>query len=536
MSFFDRFFGAPDIQKLKQRTDVQGLLRALEYSPKSRDEGHRVRRGAIEALAEIGEPALQPTCTEYLRQNRKSSDRNLLAVLREIGKRTGDPRLRQQVLEKLGELMDLRKENHAVILQSVYSLACRGGNLPTFPPAAHAVIQPRLQDPNPAVRFEGALGMLIISILTRDFRAIEQWFDQVQAQCRAFQGGPAGSDDPGEANSRRTARALGEAGPLLAEEYLRVKAVTTLFYLYETWKDNQTVREAVEAALAVYPPIAVPQILDRLEKNPQDAFAVETLAAIGKRMLGTPQESSFIEKVAPFLEAPSWDIRQAIAQILRALEWSPPSMATRINLLIAARNFSPSAWADVQIDRDGIEQIAAIIDDPRYPARIDLVRHISIFHGQINDREARFRLRGVLARCLQSQPPQVHLYVVRGLAALDWQPGSGTSAVIYWTYLGEWERVVAIATYTPLKADLTTPSGTGSLGAGAAPIAANAGPAVDVLIECLSSPDMTARKTAARALSAIYQSGVIDGPTRQRILATSSRIDEFYKPLQPSEQ
>jgi HEAT repeat protein len=49
MSFFSRLFGPPNVEKLKAKGDVQGLIKALGYQKDA-----RVRIAVINALQEIG--------------------------------------------------------------------------------------------------------------------------------------------------------------------------------------------------------------------------------------------------------------------------------------------------------------------------------------------------------------------------------------------------------------------------------------------------------------------------------------------------
>jgi HEAT repeat protein len=48
-------FGPPNVEKMKARRDVNGLIKALRYR---KDKG--VRQAAAEALVKIGAPAVEP--------------------------------------------------------------------------------------------------------------------------------------------------------------------------------------------------------------------------------------------------------------------------------------------------------------------------------------------------------------------------------------------------------------------------------------------------------------------------------------------
>ena len=53
MAFFDSI-GKPDVQKLENRQDISGLIKALKY------KDHKVRDAAEQALIKIGSPAVEP--------------------------------------------------------------------------------------------------------------------------------------------------------------------------------------------------------------------------------------------------------------------------------------------------------------------------------------------------------------------------------------------------------------------------------------------------------------------------------------------
>jgi HEAT repeat protein len=76
------FGGPPDVEKLKAKQDVKGLVKALGYVKDS-----DVCQAAVEALAEIGPPAVEP----------------LIAALEDSGSR-----MRADAAEALGKLGDPR--------------------------------------------------------------------------------------------------------------------------------------------------------------------------------------------------------------------------------------------------------------------------------------------------------------------------------------------------------------------------------------------------------------------------------------------
>lgn len=477
MSFLDRFFGPPNIAKLAGRADYPGLLRALTYTRGRASAARQVRRDAQEALVEAGESAVEPVARYYLDQNARVDPRAAILILREIGRRATDPALRLRVTNKLADLMDLRKENRARILRAIFTLACQP-NLPTYYARARAILDPWLQDPVIAIQADAGLGMLVTSLQVRDFQPVEQWFGRLANWSR---------EKP--AVARRVAAALGEAAPIINDEYIKDRAVLLLFQLTSAWISEQPVRDAAVGALTAFHLTAIPRLMSLLADDPADAFARQTLQAIAAQVKDSPESAAFVQKMLPFLDHRDWNVRRAAAQALQAVSWSPDE-ASRVLFLVTLRDFSMTSWADVRVTRESIDRMAAVVDDPRYPAPADLLRHLTILPLHITDREARWRLSGVLARALVTQPAPMHGYIVRGLTALDWQPGSDACAALYWTYRGD-----------PAKA--------------AAPGAL----AVDALIHTLVAPDPAARQVAAQALVLVYRSGQIDRDTAIRILA-----------------
>ena len=60
-------FGPPDVEKLKARRDVNGLIKALSYEKDSKkDKPLRTRSEAARALGEIGDPAVIPALVAAL--------------------------------------------------------------------------------------------------------------------------------------------------------------------------------------------------------------------------------------------------------------------------------------------------------------------------------------------------------------------------------------------------------------------------------------------------------------------------------------
>ena len=477
MSIFDRFFGPPNIAKLKQRGDTAGLLKVLTYTGGTPENAKQMRRQAQEALISLGETALGPAVDFYLYNYRKTEARAIIYILREIGRRAAEPDLRLRVTERLADLMDMRSEHRGLLMQAMFTLICQP-NPPAYYAAAHKIINHWTQESGTRlVQAEALLALFVTNLQMRDYQSVERQFDQLNAWTR---------DDP--AVAQRTANALREAAAHLSDEYLMEKTVNLLSQILLTWTERKPIREAATAALAAYPITALSWLLNRMEANPKDSYPRDTLIALGQQVKDRPNEALVIERLRVMLDHPDWDVRQAVALVLRSIPWSPREAVAKAELLAAARDFRFSSWSELNITRDVIERLTLLADDPRYPAQIDLIRHLALLPPHITDREARFRLRGVLARALLLQPPQLKTYIVKGLSELEWQPSSDACAAVYWVYQFEWEKAAAV----------------GAAG-------------VDALIDCLAVPDPELIRTANRALTAIYESGSIDPQTAWRI-------------------
>lgn len=73
-------FGPPDVEKLKVRHDVRGLVRALGYQ-----QDRFVRMTAAEALGELGEPTAIKTLAAVLEDSSQDVQRAAFHALGRIG-------------------------------------------------------------------------------------------------------------------------------------------------------------------------------------------------------------------------------------------------------------------------------------------------------------------------------------------------------------------------------------------------------------------------------------------------------------------
>jgi HEAT repeat protein len=80
MSFIDLLFGPPNVEKLKAKGDVKGLMKASQYKKES-----SVRNNAIKALGKIGDKRAVISLIEALKDSDLEVRKNAALVLDEIG-------------------------------------------------------------------------------------------------------------------------------------------------------------------------------------------------------------------------------------------------------------------------------------------------------------------------------------------------------------------------------------------------------------------------------------------------------------------
>jgi HEAT repeat protein len=112
MSFMNKMFGPPDIEKLKTNQDINGLIKALTYKKDA-----QIRQSAYETLKKIGNPAVKPLA-ETLKHKDREVRKNAAKLLGEIGDPWASSRLydasdkeedagvRCAAIEALGEIDD----------------------------------------------------------------------------------------------------------------------------------------------------------------------------------------------------------------------------------------------------------------------------------------------------------------------------------------------------------------------------------------------------------------------------------------------
>jgi HEAT repeat protein len=94
MSFLSRLFGPPDVDKLRDRRDVEGLIKALSHQKQA-----DVRRKAAEALGRIGDTAGVPALIEALDDTDKGVRLIAAYWLGNIGHPTAVPALMEALVD-----------------------------------------------------------------------------------------------------------------------------------------------------------------------------------------------------------------------------------------------------------------------------------------------------------------------------------------------------------------------------------------------------------------------------------------------------
>lgn len=90
------FFGPPNVEKMKRKRNIKGLIKALGY-----EKEIRIRRDAAEALGEIGDPrALEPLIAAL-----RDKDKSLTLVAAEALGQIGDPRAIEPLISIFKDLI-----------------------------------------------------------------------------------------------------------------------------------------------------------------------------------------------------------------------------------------------------------------------------------------------------------------------------------------------------------------------------------------------------------------------------------------------
>jgi HEAT repeat protein len=176
-------FGPPDIEKLKARRDVKGLIKALNYQKdSSKDEPLRTRSEAARALGEIGDPAAIPALVAALQDCTLDVPYAAQKALAKFGKAAVEPlvaalkhedyKVRISAAEALAQLENpLAVEPLIAALQDSHKEVRRAainGLAKSGDPRAVEPVAALLRDPEALVR-----GVAAIQLTKFDTKAVE---------------------------------------------------------------------------------------------------------------------------------------------------------------------------------------------------------------------------------------------------------------------------------------------------------------------------------------------------------------------------
>jgi HEAT repeat protein len=521
-------FGPPDVEKMKIRRDVQGLIKTLAYKPKSyksKDINARrsaaralgelketqalgplivalenvyIREDAVLALGEMGDKAAIPPLTARLDYKNDYSETANKAIVEALGK-IGAP-----AVETLGLL--LKNRENAVIYKAVLEALTGIGE-----PAIDMLIGVLESNLDMRQRSDAAdvLGKIksprSVPSLIASMNDREQWVREAAAESLKQIGWDPGNNEDG-ARYWIVRNRLDNCVPIGAPAVGPLVAVLEDYYGHH--------KEAIEALVKIGSPAVEPLIaaLQKWDGRPC-AAAAQTLGRIGDR-----------RAVEPLLArlGGSYEERTAASSALEDLKWKPGMDENGARYWIITGEVERC----VAIGRPAVKQLIAAMDDDGNksvqekvfsalvkigaPAVEPLIAVVKDTHsrglrsavailGLIGD----LRAVQTLVAALGERRDNVDIAAARALDHLKWEPGSDEGGALYWIAREEWEKCVAIGL-----------------------------PAVKPLIGCLGVERFQKRLKAAEALRTLYRQGSLDLEARQKILAqrasmAASHVDEL---------
>jgi len=436
-------FGPPNVQKLKAKGDIPGLIRALSYE---KDAG--VRRSAALVLGQMGEAKAIKPLTTLLQQDE-------------------DP-VREAAAWALGNLANA---------QSLEALVAA------------------LNDATPGVRKQAATSLAQLG----DPQAIQPIIAALQKRDEATRDDLLKALVQLSANldeTERVTRVVEPFAEFLVDDNPHMRTIATAALDQMGWKPDQSAigaaywlaKEQWDRAIEIGVPAAVPLVALLKDQDKQvRQTAVQSLLRIG------PAAADILVAA---LKEESEEIRQGAYWVL--IKLGPHVIET----LIAALNDESEeirlaiARALGQIgDPRAVVPLISLFQDLDWSVRRDAYKSITKI-GKPAVKE--------LLNALTHPSEEIKWGAARTLETLGWKPGKDTIGASYWIIKGEWHRCVEIGepAIPPLIKTLghwdndVCKEATGTL--------INIGrPAVPALIEMLNQENPTVRIYAANALGVI---------------------------------
>jgi hypothetical protein len=124
MSFLQGLFGPPDVEALKAKGNVKKLIKTLDY------DDYDVRQRAIQALVEVGEPAVEPLIAALQKKNFKGAaealgqigDARAVEPLIAMLESKGQYGEKVAAVQALGRIGDTRAIEPLVVMLKDYSV------------------------------------------------------------------------------------------------------------------------------------------------------------------------------------------------------------------------------------------------------------------------------------------------------------------------------------------------------------------------------------------------------------------------------
>jgi HEAT repeat protein len=443
-------FGPPNIEKMKAKRDVQGLIKALSYKKDSTEGEHfRVRRTAAKALGEIGDPlAVEPLISVL--KDKSNYVREATAVALEV---LGDPRAVEPLIATLQDSDGKVRESSAKALGKI-------GDARVVAPFISV-----LKNEN-----SKAIRMIAMEKLgqMRDARAVEPLIAMLKDR-------ESGLCDLavkvlGEIGAPATEAILAELKNKNSDANVRKKMVEALDGIgWQPGLDETSAWYWVEkedySKCAAIGAQAVGPLISSLES---DNKIVPVFAARALKEIGTSAAEPLI---AALQKGGSQASRQLIIEVLGTL-------------------------GDVR----AIDPLVALFGDANLC--LPAIRALGDIGGD--------RCIESLVAMLQNGEAPIRLEAAESLSKIGWQPGNDANAVRYWIEKRQWDKCADLGDIAvePLIAILRSGDWSGRAAANA--LVTIGAPAVEPLLSLLSDEHTFVRQTAVETLGKLGDARAVE--------------------------
>lgn len=538
-------FGPPNVEKMKAKRDVEGLIKALDYQ---KEPG--IRKAAAAALGQLGDaravaPLIAALRDGYLRKTaaealdhlgwQPTQDENgarYLIVMGEVDKcaaigapaveplilalKGGEEKFQEAVMQKLGEIADPRAFEPLIGMLNLSGFDYQHQRYA----AIQALMQIITRQEDAALRIR-AVGPLIAALLQ------DAGYGHVAQNALVRIGPPAVEPLVAILNDKNTYKAaryqvveaLGQIGdkravePLLGAFYndsdVRGSAATALGKLNDVravnsliatlQKDNDFFKRK-DAAMALgqfHDPHAQQALIAALQDD-SGIKGYGTVRTTAAEVLGKIGDEQAMEPLIALLrnEAMQAAAAEALGKIVTRLEDATVRARTVAMLIPALQNVSARRTVADALDLLGWQPDQSASGAAYWVAKGQWDKCVAIGAAALEP----------LTDTLKSPYEDVRQAVVNSLEKLGWQPEENEAGAAYWVAKRAWDNCVGIGA-----------------------------PAVPALMAALEyeTPEHLQQKDgyvrpAAAALIKLYQTGRLDEPQKQLILSQRARMMERH--------